>query len=341
MDGRPGTPEAIAPRRRGGGWARRLAAAFAAALVLQTAGARAQERYPSRPIKILVGYGPGGIADISTRIVAEKLSAILGQPVVVENQPTAGGITAARAALAGRPDGHTLALLTNGTAVSVSLIKNIGFDPVKDFAPVSSVAFFDFVLFTRADGPYRSIADLLAAGRSTPGGLNVGTVSVGSTQNLAAELLKSTAGLAATVIPYRQTPDLLLSLLRGDVDLMIDIYAGAKSAAHAGRVRAVATSGAKRSPLLPDVPTLQEAGITGYEVTSWNGLFAPARTPAAAVETLNRSVHEALADPNVRRRFLELGVEARGSTPEEIGARLKADVEKWADVIRKTGLAAQ
>lgn len=341
MDGSPGTPETGTSRRHAGGWTGWLVAAIAAVLLVQTHGVRAQDRYPSRPIKILVGYGPGGIADISTRLVAEKLGAILGQPVVVENQPTAGGITAARAALAGRPDGHTLALLTNGTAVSVSLLKSIGFDPVKDFAPISSVASFDFVLLTNAAGPYRSLADLLAAGRAKPGGLNVGTVSVGSTQNLSAELLRATAGLAATIIPYRHTPDLLLSLLRGDVDLMIDIYAGAKSAADAGRVRAVATSGASRSPLLPDVPTVQEAGVTGYEVASWNGLFAPARTPAAVIETLNRSVREVLADPDIRRRFLELGVEARGSTPEELGARMKADVEKWADVIGKAGIAPQ
>lgn len=303
MDGRPETPEVSPPRWRAGGWPGWLAAVIAALLSVQAGGVQAQERYPFRPIRIFVGYGPGGIADISTRIVAEKLSAILGQPVVVENQPTADGITAARAALAGKPDGHTPALLTNGTAVSVSLLKNIGLDPVKDFAPVSSVAFFDFVLFTNADGPYRSLADLLVAGRSKPGGLNVRTVSIGNTQNLAAELLNSTAGLAAAVIPHRQTPDLLFSLLRKDVDLMIDVYAAARSAADAGRVRAVATSGARRSPLLPDVSTVRETGVAGYEVTSWNGLFAPARTPAAVIETLNRSVHEVLADPDVRRRW--------------------------------------
>lgn len=337
MNGRSRLPRAGAPRRwRGKVW---LLAALALLLV-QPDGAAAQT-YPTRPIRVLVGYGPGGIADISMRIVAERLSRVLGQPVVVENQPAAGGITAAKAALAGTPDGHTLALLTNGTAVSVSLLRNIGFDPVRDFAPVSSIAFFDFVLFTNGAGPYASLADLLAASRSKPGGLNVGTVSVGSTQNLAAELLRSTAGLSAAIIPYRQTPDLVLSLMRGDVDLMVDIYAAGRSAASTGAVRAVATSGPTRSPLLPDVPTVGEAGVAGYEVTSWNGLFAPARTPPAVIETLNRAVREVLADPEVRRRFLDLGVEARGSAPDEIGARMRADVEKWAAVIKAAGIAPQ
>ena len=334
MNGTSRTAPASRPRGRIG--LGRLAMAIVAALVVQATGAGAQEPYPSRPIRVLVGFGPGGIADISMRIVAERLGAILRAPVVIENQPTAGGVAAARAALGAKPDGHTLALLTNGPAVSVSLIRSLGFDPVRDFAPISSIAAFDFVLFTSADGPHRSLADLVAAGRAKPGGLNIGTVSVGSTQNLSAELLKSAAGLTATIIPYRQTPDLLLALLRGDVDLMIDIHAAARSAA--GRVRAVATSGAARSPLLPDVPTVAEAGVAGFEVSSWNGLFAPARTPPAVVDALNRALREALAAPDVRQRFLELGVEARASTPEEMGARLKADIDKWARVIERAGL---
>ena len=164
---------------------------------------------------------------------------------------------------------------------------------------------------------------------------------MGSTQNLAAELLKTTAELTATIVPYRQTPDLLISLIRGDVDLMIDIYSGGRSAVSGGKVRAVATSGASRSTILPDVPTVQEAGVPGYEVTSWNGLFAPAKTPAAVVETLNSAIRQVMADPEVRQRFLDLGVEGRSSTPEELGARMKADVEKWADVIKKTGITIQ
>jgi tripartite-type tricarboxylate transporter receptor subunit TctC len=304
-------------------------------------GARAQSGYPTQPVRVVVPFGPGGIADTSLRIVAEELSSELGQQVVVENQPGAGGITAARnASLKAPADGYTLALLTNGTAISVPLFEKLPFDPLTDFVPVSSVAFFDFVLVTNAPSPLRSVADLVAAARAEPGGLNVGTINVGSSQNLSAELLKSTAGVDFTIVPYRQTPDLLVAVLRGDVDLMIDDYAAVKSALDDGRARAIATTGTTRSPApaLSGVPTVQESGIRGFEVTSWNGIFAPAGTPAEAVETMNRALHTVLAMPDVKQRMQDLGIEARASTPEELRARLESDSAKWGEVIAKAGI---
>lgn len=306
-------------------------------------GAKAQSGYPTQPVRIVVPFGPGGIADTSLRIVAEKLTDELGQQVIVENQPGAGGITAARSALRGPADGHTLALLTNGTAISVPLFKELPFDPLTDFVPISSVAFFDFVLATGAESPFRSVADVLAAARAEPGSLNVGSINVGSSQNLAAELLKSTAAVDFTIVPYRQTPDLLVGALRGDVDLMIDNYAAVRPAIDDGRARAIATTGAARSPApaLADVPTVQESGVEGFEVTSWNGIFAPAGTPPEAIDTMNRALHTVLALPDVKQRMLDLGIEARASTPEELRARLEADIAKWDEVITKAGIEQQ
>ena len=177
--------------------------------------------------------------------------------------------------------------------------------------------------------------------RAKPGGLNVGTINIGSSQNLSAELLKSTAGVDFTIVPYRQTPDLLVAVLRGDVDLMIDNYAAVKSALDDGRARAIATTGTARSPALPDVPTVQESGIQGFEVTSWNGVFAPAGTPAEAIDTMNRALQTVLAMPDVKQRLLDLGVEGRASTPEELHARLQADIAKWSEVIAKAGIEQQ
>ena len=263
-------------------------------------------------------FGPGGIADTSLRIVAEKLTGELGQQVIVENQPGAGGITAAMNVLKASADGYTLALLTNGTAISVPLFKKLRFDPLTDFTPVSSVAFFDFVLVTNAQSPLRSVADVVAAARAKPGGLNVGTINIGSSQNLSAELLKSAAGVDFTIVPYRQTPDLLVAVLRGDVDLMIDNYAAVEAALDDGRAHAIATTGTARSPALPDVPTVQESGIQGFEVTSWNGVFAPAGTPAEAIDTMNRALQTVLAMPDVKQRLLDLG--SRGESQHARGA---------------------
>lgn len=304
-------------------------------------GALAQPAYPAKPVRVVVPFGAGGIADTSLRIVAEKLGEALGQQVVVENQPGAGGITAATNVLKAPADGHTLALLTNGTAISVPLFKRLPFDPLADFEPVSSVAFFDFVLVTGAQSPLRSVADVIAAAREKPGGLNVGTINVGSSQNLSAELLKSTAGVDFTIVPYRQTPDLLVGALRGDVDLMIDNYAAVKAAIDDGRAMAVATTGANRSPALPDIPTVQEAGLVGYEVTSWNGVFAPKGTPAAVVGTMNAALRKVLAMPEVKQRMRDLGVEARAGAPEELTARLRADIAKWGEVIERAGIERQ
>jgi putative tricarboxylic transport membrane protein len=301
----------------------------------------AQAAYPDKPVRIVLPFAAGGVADITARIVAEKLGDKLGQRFVVENQPGAGGITAARTVISSPPDGYTLALLSNGTAVSVSLFKKLPFNPLKDFAAISSLGTFDFIFATSADAPYRTLGDFVAAAKEKPGTLNVGTINVGSTQNLSAELFKTAAGVDFAIIPYRGTPDIQVGLLQGNVALTIDSYSAMKGNLAGGKLRALASSGPKRSEATPDLATVAESGVAGYDVVSWNALFAPAATPPEIIKTLNDALKEILADADVKKRMLDLGIEARASTPQEISDRLKADIEKWGKVIDKAGIPKQ
>jgi putative tricarboxylic transport membrane protein len=311
-----------------------------AALALLAAPA-AQAAYPDKPVRIVLPFAPGGVADITARIVAEKLSDKLGQRFVVENQAGAGGITAARTVISSPPDGYTLALLSNGTAVSVSLFKKLPFDPLKDFAPISSLGYFDFIFATSAEAPYQTLGQFVAAAREKPGTLNVGTINVGSTQNLSAELFKTSAGVDFAIIPYRGTPEIQVGLLQGNVALTIDSYSSMKGNIASGKLRALASSGPRRSEATPDIATVAEGGIAGYDVVSWNALFAPAATPPEIIKTLNDALKDILTDADVKKRMLDLGIEARTSTPEEISDRLKADIEKWGQVIDKAGIPKQ
>jgi tripartite-type tricarboxylate transporter receptor subunit TctC len=303
--------------------------------------AHAEACYPDKAVRIVLPFAAGGVADIAARIVAEKLGGRLGQRFYVENQPGAGGIAAARTVISSPPDGHTLALLSNGTAVSVSLFKKLPFDPLKDFEPVSSLGFFDFVFSTGATSEFSTLGDFIAAAKAKPGALNVGTINIGSTQNLSAELFKTAAGIDFTIIPFRGTPEAQISLLQGDIALLIDSYSSIKGNLADGKLRALASSGPARSEATPELATVQESGVAGYDVVSWNALFAPAGTPPEIVKTLNAALRDILADAGVKRRLIELGIEARASTPKEISARLKSDIDKWQQVIEKAGIQKQ
>ena len=303
--------------------------------------ARAQAKYPDRSVRIVLPFAAGGVADITARVVAEKLSEKLGQRFYVENQAGAGGIVAARTVTSSPPDGYTLALLSNGTAVSVSLFRKLPFDPLKDFAPISSLGFFDFIFATGANSPFKSLADVIAAAKAKPGTLNVGTINVRSTQNLSAELFKTAAGIDFAIIPYRGTPEIQVALLQGDVALTIDSYSAMKGNLADGKLRALPSSGAQRSEATPELASVGESGVADYDVVSWNALFAPAGTPPEIVGTLNAALREILADPDVKKRLLELGIEAKASTPQEIYDRLKSDIDKWRAVIEKAGIEKQ
>jgi len=316
-------------------------AASAVAIGINSPRARGQQNYPNRPVRFVLPFAPAGVADITARLAAEKLGDKLGQRFVVENQPGPGGIAAARAVLSQAPDGYTIGLVTNGTSISAAIYKALPFDPVKDFATISTIGAFDLVFATNMESELKTLDEFIKGARAQPGTLNAGTINVGGTQNLAAELLKASAGLNFQIIPYRGTPDVIVALLRNDVQLMVDFYAPMKATLVDKKIRAVATTGKARSPFFTDVPTVAEAGVPGYEVVSWNGVFAPRGTPADVIELLNKTIREIVATPEVKQRYAELGIEAKASTPDELRARLAGDIGKWAAVIERAGIPKQ
>jgi tripartite-type tricarboxylate transporter receptor subunit TctC len=305
------------------------------------APADAQSGYPNRPVRILVPYGPGGVADTTVRLLAQKLNERLGQQFVIENRPGAGGILAAKAGASAPPDGYTLALTGNGTAISKSLFKSLPYDVLRDFKSVSVMAWLDLTIATKADGPLKTVSDIVAAAKKDPGKLNFGTIAPGSTQHLSAELFRLTADIKVAMVTFRTTPDLVTALLRGDVDVGFEYLAGFRAQMNDQMLRAVASTGEKRSPSTPDVPTVRESGMPDYVVTSWNAVSAPAGTPDEIVRFLSKEINEALKSPDIQAKALQFGLDARGTTPEEMQARMRADIEKWGAVIEKAGLEKQ
>jgi tripartite-type tricarboxylate transporter receptor subunit TctC len=299
--------------------------------------ARAEAPYPNRPIRVVVPFGPGGFADITVRLLGQKLTERAGATVVIENRPGAGGITAANAVIASAADGYTLFVFSSGIALSKSLLKSIPFDPVTAFAPISTMALFDLLVLVKADSPIHTLKDATDAARAEPGKFNIGAINPGSTQNVTAELLRASAGIPVTVVPHRTSAEVLTALLRGDIQIGIESYAALKSAVDAGQVRAIASSGSRRSPQQPNVPTLRESGIDAA-VDGWNSLVAPAGTPPDIIAFLNREVRAIIGDPDFRKRMIELGGEPVTGSPEELDARLKSDVAMWANVVKKAGL---
>ena len=310
-----------------------LAVACAAAAAGISSPARAQADYPNRPVQLIIAYGAGTIGDVSMRILAEKLSSKLGKNFVVENRPGAAGVIAAKAAAMAAPDGYTLVLLGNSYAISTALFKSLPYDVVKDFAPISAVATFDFLVATKKDSKFKSMRDVIAYAKANPGKLNIATLSPGTTQYLAVELLKVAAGVDVTAVTFRSSPDAASALLRGDVDLDMDSYAPLRSLLDAGKIDVIATTGRNRVPFLTGVPTVIESGLPNFDVTSWNGIAAPTGVPAPIIAKLNQAVNEALQSSEAQETGRKLGMEMRGSTTEELAARLKGDIAKWSNLI--------
>ena len=317
---------------------RRLA--FAALACLAATAAPAQD-YPNRPIRITTPFAAGAVSDITLRIVADRLAARLGVPVIVDNQPGGGGAAAARAAIAAPPDGYTLTLLSNATAVSVGLFKHLPFDPRTDFTPVIGISDFAYIFVTPSGSRYRSLQEVIAAARANPGKLNFGTSAAGTSNHLTALLFKSVLGLDFVVVPYRGPSELSIALLRNDLDVVVNAYGGLRAALDAGQIRAIAASTATRSAQLPDVPTVEEAGVANFEVSSWNALYAPAKTPSEVVTTLNREIKAVLAEGEIRKRFFDLGIEPRPSSPQDLDKRMSAEIERWGKVIAEAGIERQ
>jgi tripartite-type tricarboxylate transporter receptor subunit TctC len=324
--------------RRGRGAAALGLVASIAAGILASLPAGAQAPYPQRPVMLIVPYGAGGIADTGMRILADKLSTRLGQQVVVENRPGAGGILAAKAGSSAAADGYTLLMTGNNNAISEVLFKSLPYNILTDFASTSTTSFFDLLIVTREDSQLKSLQDVVKAAQANPGKLNIGTINPGSTQNLAAELFRSTAGVNLTIVPFRTSPDMAGAILRGDVDIAFEFYAALQGQILDHKVRVLASTGPKRTAYLPDVPTVAESGIKGYEVASWNGISVPAATPKPIVDTISRAINEVLPLPDVQEKSQRLGMDMRASTPEEMTARMKGDIAKWGTVIEKAGI---
>jgi tripartite-type tricarboxylate transporter receptor subunit TctC len=301
-------------------------------------GARAAEDYPRRPIRIFVPYGAGGAGDMTIRLLSNKVSQNLKQAIVIENRPGAGGIAAMRAVLGAAADGYTLGEMGNGQAISMSLFQNLPYDVLNDFAQISVAASFAILLAVPPTSPYKTVGELIDAARKAPGKFNLGAINPGSTQNLSAVLFQQVSGAQFTIVTYRTTPDLVTALLRGEVNLGFDYFAGFESTIAADKLRIIATSGDKRDPVLKDVPTAAESGLPGYVVSSWNGVAAPAGVPAPIIALLSSEIRKALADPEVQERMLKLGLDARGSTPQEMHDRMARDIAKWREVIDKAGI---
>ena len=297
--------------------------------------------YPTKPVRIVLPFGPGGIADITTRTIAPKLSDGLGQQVVVENMPGAGGIRAAETVARAEPDGHTLLLLTNGNAVSQALFKSLPYDPVNDFAMISTVGYFSMVIVTRPESSAKTLQEAIAMAKANPGKMNIGTITPGGTQHLAGELFRSTAGIDALVVPHKTTGEVIVAARNGNVDLAVDFIAPLLANIKSGALRALAVTAGKRFPGLPDVPTAIEAGVAGYDVASWNAMAAPAKTPRAVVDRVNAELRKAIAAPDVQKRFEELGVEGRTSTPEQLREFFIVESKRWSRVVETAKIPKQ
>lgn len=319
---------------------RRTLLGAAAALPLLPGTVHAQA-WPARPVRVIVPFGAGGVADLTMRTVAQHLPERLGQPVVIENRPGAGGIAAAQAFLAQPADGHTLLMATNGTAVSRALFRELPFEPARDFAPVGLLGSFAIGVLVAPNGPAQDIAAVIGRMRANPGRVNIGTITAGSTQNLSAELFKIRAGVQAEIIAYPQTPQLITALIRGDVEVAFEITGPIWGQIESGAVKPVAVTSAQRAANLPAVPTLTEAGVPDYDVTSWNAVVARAGTPPQIVTRLNSEINAVLGLPDVQQALTRVGVEPRATTPEALGRLLAEDIARWTEVVARAGIPRQ
>jgi tripartite-type tricarboxylate transporter receptor subunit TctC len=299
------------------------------------------QAFPSKPLKIVVPFGAGGVADLTARTVAQKLAQNLGQAVVIDNKPGAGGVLASDIVAKAEPDGYTLLLMSNGSAVSAGLFKSLPYDTIKDFIPLSTLGYFDIAIVTQAESRFKTLAELLTYAKANPGKLNVGSINIGSTQNLAAELFKTNAGVDMQIVPFNGTPAVITALRGGQIDVAVEILSPVLTQIQAKALRALAVTSEKRSAILPDVPTARESGLTNYVASSWNALAVPAKTPKDVVTRLNREVVAALNSPEVKKRLEELSVEARSSTPEQASELLNSEIKRWGDVITRANIPKQ
>lgn len=311
-----------------------LAGAFHCAAV-------AADQYPSRPIRLVLGVGTGGVGDVTMRLFAQHMSKGLGQQIVVDNRPGAGGALAAAAVINAAPDGYTLLQAGNAAAISVSLFKKPSFDPLKDFIPVSTNGFFQMGVIATPQSGFNTLADMVAFAKKNPRKLNIGTINIGSTQFLAVELFKSMAGIEVQTVPFKSNTALITSLRAGELSVSFELLGPVLSQIKAGVFRTLAVASDRRFPGLPDVPTIIEAGLPGYNVTSWTGFCVPAKTPAPIVNRLAKEAMVAAVVPELRQTLQEMGIEARAHTAEETRKLMASEIARWKQVIEQAKIERQ
>jgi len=318
----------------------RLSAALGFAL-LAAAAAPALAQYPNKPVRIVVPYPPGGTTDILARLTAARLTESMGQPFVVENRPGASGGIGSQAVAKSAPDGYTLVMATISSHGIVSAISKLPYDPVKDFSPVTVIGSTPNVILVHPDLPAKNLAELLKLAREKPGKLNFGSTSPGGSPHMSAELLKMMAKVDMVHIPYKGAGPMLTDLIGGQIQIGFDNLPSSMGHIKSGKVRAVAVTTTKRWPGTPDVPTVAESGVPGYEVSGWFGLLAPAGTPKPVIDALYRAASAMLKQPDVQKQMLELGAEPGGNTPDAFGKQIAAEVEKWKKVVAVTGVKVE
>jgi tripartite-type tricarboxylate transporter receptor subunit TctC len=314
-----------------------LRAGGGAALATVAGATRAQE-YPAKPVRVIVPFAAGGGGDILARLMLSRVGRELGQPMVFENVAGAGGNIGAQNATRAAPDGYTLLYGTNGThAINHTLYPNAGFDPVKDFEPVAPLSRIAAIVVVRPGLQVGSMRELLAALKAAPGRYTFASAGNGTTSHLAGEILKSRAGVSMVHIPYRGGAPAMVDLIAGNVDLMIEVMPNAVPQVKAGRVRALAVTTKARSAAVPDVPTIDESGVPGFDVSAWDALFAPARTPAPIVARLNEATRRALADPELQAALVSRGAEAAPGSSEDLRRFVASEVERWGQAVKRSG----
>jgi tripartite-type tricarboxylate transporter receptor subunit TctC len=312
-----------------------------AVLVACCGAAHAESRYPAKPVRIILPYGPGGIADVTARLVAQKLGERLGRNFYIENRPGAGGVIAAKAAMAAPADGYTLFEAGNAATISQVLFKTPPYDLRKDFTPIAMLAEFEVVLVTKTGSKLDTVQKVVAYAKAHPGKLNFGAINVGSTQNLSAQLFRMTTGIDAVMVTYRTTPELIAAVTSGDVDVGFDYLAALRPMIHSKQIEVIATSGAGPDPELPGIPTVKESGYPDYVVTAWNGLTGPAGVPQEIVGLLNKEIDTVLKMPDVRQRMATFGMQPMLGTPAQMRARIEHDMARWRSVIDAAGIPKQ
>jgi tripartite-type tricarboxylate transporter receptor subunit TctC len=315
----------------------RRTAAAVMALCWAILPARAAD-YPNRPITLMIGFAPGGPSDVMARILTKKLEELLKQPFVIENRAGAGGSIAGTAVARSAPDGYTVLLATGSLlAINVSLYKNLGYDPEKDFEPISVIGTQTNVLYVHPSLPAKSLGEFIAHAKANPGKLSFGSGGNGTPAHLAGEMLKIEAKIDMTHVPFRGTGPALQSVIGGHVPIAFNPPSPLLPHIQAGSIRPIAVTTLKRTVALPEVPTIAETGFPGFEATTWHALVAPAGTPKDVIATLHRATVATLNDPDVRKSLTELGVDVVGNTPAEFRAYLKAEIPKWAEVVKASG----